>query len=63
MENNNYRETNTYFNMKTREEVLEKLKKLNKIYKDWKDCPGHAEYILEEINLLNWVLGFPERKK
>jgi hypothetical protein len=54
---------NPYFNMKTRKEVLEKLKKLNKSYKEWKNCPGITEYLLEEVNLLNWVLGYPERKE
>ena len=54
---------NPYFNMKTRKEVLEKLKKLNKSYKEWKNCSGIAEYLLEEVNLLNWVLGYPERKE
>lgn len=54
---------NPYFNMKTRKEVLEKLKKLNKSYKEWKNCSGITEYLLEEVNLLNWVLGYPERKE
>ena len=57
------KENNPYFNMKTRKEVLEKLKELNKSYKGWKNCSGIGDYLLEEINLLNWVLGYPERKK